>query len=132
MTALSAFVATTAMGVFANLPFALAPGMGLNAYFTYSVVGFMGANKANIDWKTAITAVFVEGLFFFVLSVTGARTMLAKAIPKTVKLATTGGKWDMREVQIQGSMLVSSRAQCKGPGAPGGLKEHSGGAHPPT
>jgi AGZA family xanthine/uracil permease-like MFS transporter len=47
------------MGVFANLPFALAPGMGLNAYFTYDVVGWRGTGA--ISWETAITAVFIEG-----------------------------------------------------------------------
>lgn len=59
VTALSSCVACCLMGVFANLPFALAPGMGLNAYFTYDVVGWRGTGA--ISWETAITAVFIEG-----------------------------------------------------------------------
>ena len=55
-------MATFLVGVGANLPFALAPGMGLNAYFTYDVVGFRGGGS--VAWKTAITAVFIEGILF--------------------------------------------------------------------
>ena len=62
-TCLSAGVATVFMGVFANLPFALASGMGLNAYFAFSVVLGM-----NISWEVALTAVFVEGIIFIFLT----------------------------------------------------------------
>ncbi|KAI7823124.1 permease family-domain-containing protein [Kickxella alabastrina] len=59
------------MGVFANLPIALAPGMGLNAYFAYTVVGFHGSGK--VSYRNALSAVFIEGIIFFVLSVIGLR-----------------------------------------------------------
>ena len=88
-TALSSFIACLGMGLGANLPFALAPGMGLNAYFAYDVVGFRGTGK--IKWQTAMAAIFIEGLVFMVLAVTGVRTKIAKAIPKSVQIATTGG-----------------------------------------
>lgn len=88
-TALSSFIACVAMGFGANLPFALAPGMGLNAYFTYDVVGYHGTGK--VKWQTAMAAIFIEGLLFVVLAVTGLRTKLAKAIPESVRIATTGG-----------------------------------------
>eukprot|EP00793_Prasinoderma_coloniale_P006837 PRCOL_00001668-RA len=88
-TALSSFVACVAMGFGANLPFALAPGMGLNAYFTYDVVGYRGTGS--VKWQTAMAAIFIEGLLFVVLAVTGLRVKLAKAIPESVRIATTGG-----------------------------------------
>lgn len=65
-TAASASIACILMGMFANLPFALAPGLGLNAYFAYQVVGFHGSGK--IPYKTALVAVLIEGLVFMVLS----------------------------------------------------------------
>ena len=74
------------MGIFANLPFALASGMGLNAYFAYTVVGQMG-----ISWKVALTAVFVEGIIFIILSLFKVREAVVNAIPKNMKLAVTGG-----------------------------------------
>jgi adenine/guanine/hypoxanthine permease len=85
-TALAAAVATLLMGVYANFPFALAPGMGLNAYFTYGVVKGMG-----VDWRVALTAVFLEGLIFLGLSFGGVRTAILRAIPLSIKLATTAG-----------------------------------------
>jgi adenine/guanine/hypoxanthine permease len=74
------------MALLANLPIALAPGMGMNAYFTYSVVGFRGTG--NVAWNSAVTAVLIEGAIFLVLAVTGARTFLARLIPEPVRLAT--------------------------------------------
>jgi xanthine/uracil/vitamin C permease (AzgA family) len=68
-TAVSSFLACMMMGMFANLPFALAPGMGLNAYFTYDVVGFKGSG--DVKWNTAMTAIFIEGFIFLFLTVTG-------------------------------------------------------------
>ena len=62
-TALGAAIATIIMGVYANYPFVLAPGMGLNAYFTFGVVQGLG-----VPWQVALTAVFVEGLIFLALS----------------------------------------------------------------
>ncbi|MBF5044803.1 NCS2 family permease [Aggregicoccus sp. 17bor-14] len=85
-TALGAAFGTLLMGLYANFPFALAPGMGLNAYFTYGVVLGMG-----VSWRTALTAVFVEGLLFIVLAYAGIRTALIRAIPLPIKLATTAG-----------------------------------------
>ena len=85
-TALAAAVATFVMGIWANLPFALAPGMGLNAYFTYGVVHGLG-----VSWQVALTAVFVEGLLFLLLAVSGARSALMRAIPGSIKIATMSG-----------------------------------------
>ncbi|HEX7072064.1 MAG TPA: NCS2 family permease [Rhodothermales bacterium] len=85
-TAISAAIATFIMGVWAHYPFALAPGMGLNAYFTYGVVLEMG-----VSWQTALAAVFVEGALFFALSIGGIRAAVLNAIPLTLKNATTAG-----------------------------------------
>ena len=85
-TCLSAALACILMGIFANLPFALASGMGLNAYFAYSVVIGKG-----ISWQVALTAVFVEGIIFIVLSLFKVREAVVNAIPKNMKLAVTGG-----------------------------------------
>ncbi|MCV6609249.1 MAG: NCS2 family permease [Amphritea sp.] len=85
-TALAAAVATLIMGIFANFPFALAPGMGLNAYFTFGVVKGMG-----VDWQIALVAVFIEGLIFMALAMTGVRTKLINAIPHCIKIATMTG-----------------------------------------
>lgn len=85
-TALSAFVGTLLMAIFANYPFALAPGMGLNAYFAYTVVIDMG-----YSWETALTAVFVEGIIFILLSLTNIRTAIFNSIPMTLKTAVSVG-----------------------------------------
>jgi len=77
------------MGLFANLPVALAPGVGLIAYFTYSVVGFHGSG--GVPYEVALTATFVEGFIFFGLALFGMRQWLARAIPKSIKLATGVG-----------------------------------------
>ncbi|KAL1955329.1 hypothetical protein VTO42DRAFT_8669 [Malbranchea cinnamomea] len=77
------------MGLFANMPIALAPGMGLNAYFAYNVVGYHGTG--NVSYQLALTAVFVEGFVFVALSLIGMRQWLARAIPKSIKLATSVG-----------------------------------------
>lgn len=79
-TAISAFIGTLAMAFLANYPFALAPGLGLNAYFAYTVCGSMG-----YSWQFALLAVFVEGLIFIVLSVTSVREAIFNAIPTTLK-----------------------------------------------
>ena len=85
-TAVASFVACIIMGLWANLPFALAPGMGLNAYFLYTVCFGMG-----VPWEIALAAVFVEGLLFVGLSYAGARTAMINAIPKDLKIATMAG-----------------------------------------
>lgn len=77
------------MGVFANMPIALAPGMGLNAYFTYQVVGKHG--QGPVSYQLALTAVFVEGLIFVLLSILGLRQWLARAIPSSLKIASGAG-----------------------------------------
>ena len=85
-TAVASFIACIIMGLWANLPFALAPGMGLNAYFLYTVCFGMG-----VPWDIALAAVFVEGLLFVGLSYAGASTAMINAIPKDLKLATMAG-----------------------------------------
>lgn len=85
-TALAALVGTLCMALFANYPFALAPGMGLNAYFAYTVVIGMG-----YSWQTALTAVFIEGIIFIILSVTNVREAIFNAIPANLKVAVSVG-----------------------------------------
>lgn len=85
-TAFSAVLATLLMAFLANYPFALAPGMGLNAYFTYSVVFGMG-----YTWQTALGAVFISGILFLLLSVSGIREKIIDAVPATLKSAIGAG-----------------------------------------
>ena len=85
-TALAACIATLVMAFTANLPIALAPGMGLNAFFAFTVVLGMG-----ISWKTALTAVFLEGILFGVLSFFNVREAIIKAIPSNLKKAVAAG-----------------------------------------
>jgi AGZA family xanthine/uracil permease-like MFS transporter len=89
VTALTSGIACLLMGVCANLPFALAPGMGMNAYFTYGVVGFRGSGA--VSYTNALGAVFVEGIIFMLLSLSGFRKSVATFLPKPVVIATTGG-----------------------------------------
>jgi AGZA family xanthine/uracil permease-like MFS transporter len=88
-TAAIAALATFFMGLLANLPVALAPGMGLNAYFAYTVVGKHGTGL--VPFRIALTAIFVEGFVFFALAIFGLRQWLARAIPNSIKLATGAG-----------------------------------------
>lgn len=85
-TALASFIGTMLMALLANYPFALAPGMGLNAYFAYSVVIGMG-----YSWELALLAVFVEGIVFIILSLTNVREAIFNAIPMTLKSAVSVG-----------------------------------------
>ena len=85
-TSLSAFIGTALMALLANYPFALAPGMGLNAYFAYTVVLKMG-----YTWQMALMAVFAEGIIFIILSLTNIREALFNAIPTTLKSAVSVG-----------------------------------------
>lgn len=91
VTATAAIAALTSfcMGLFANMPLGLAPGMGLNAYFAYTVVGFHGSGM--VPYEVALTAVFVEGFVFVGLTILGIRQWLARAIPASIKLATGVG-----------------------------------------
>ncbi|KAL2862410.1 NCS2 family permease [Aspergillus lucknowensis] len=88
-TAAIAAIASFFLGLLANLPVALAPGMGLNAYFAYTVVGHHGTGL--IPYSLAVTAVFVEGWVFLGLTLLGIRQWLARAIPASIKLATGAG-----------------------------------------
>lgn len=85
-TALAAAIGCFCMAFLANYPFALAPGLGLNAYFAYTVCGEMG-----YDWRIALLAVFVEGIIFIVLSVTNAREAIFNAIPMQLKRGVSVG-----------------------------------------
>lgn len=86
VTAISAAFGSAVMGLVARYPFAQAPGMGLNAFFTYTVVLGMG-----LPWQTALGAVFISGVLFVLLSMMGARQAIVQAIPLSLKLAITGG-----------------------------------------
>ncbi|WIA38688.1 hypothetical protein OEZ86_001993 [Tetradesmus obliquus] len=88
-TAASSLMACFLMGAIANLPLAVAPGMGINAYFTYSVVGFYGTGM--ITYQQALAAVFIEGWIFILISLTGVRGKLVSLVPKSIMLATAGG-----------------------------------------
>lgn len=85
-TALAAAISTLFMGLYANYPFALAPGMGLNAFFAYVMVGKMG-----IPWQTALGAVFLSGIIAVIVTLTGLRELLIKAIPLPLKHAVGAG-----------------------------------------
>lgn len=85
-TCVAAAVGSAVMGLWANYPIALAPGMGLNAYFTYSVVLGMGQS-----WQVALGAVFISGVLFLLLSVLRVRETIINAIPHSLKLAISAG-----------------------------------------
>ncbi|KAJ3572896.1 hypothetical protein NPX13_g4897 [Xylaria arbuscula] len=88
-TAAIAAISSFCMGLFANLPVSLAPGLGLNAYFAYNVVGYHGSG--NTPYSVALTATFAEGFIFFALALFGLRQWLARSIPRSIKLATSVG-----------------------------------------
>ena len=85
-TCLAAAIGCLVMGLIANYPIALAPGMGLNAYFTYSVCLGM-----HVHWQTALAAVFVSGFIFVLISFLKVREAIVNAIPMSLKLAIGGG-----------------------------------------
>lgn len=85
-TCISAVVATLVMALYAKLPFALAPGMGLNAFFAYTVVLTMG-----YSWQFALTAVLIEGVIFILLTITGLRQYIVNAIPLILRRAISPG-----------------------------------------
>lgn len=85
-TCVASAFATLVMGLYANLPVALAPGMGLNAYFAFTVVPALGG-----DWRLALGCVFLSGILFVIVSITPAREWLINAIPKSLKLAIAAG-----------------------------------------
>lgn len=88
-TATISAISSFAMGLFANMPIALAPGMGINAYFSYQVVGFHGAGS--VSYQLALTAVFIEGLIFVGLTLLGIRQWLARSLPASLKIAGGAG-----------------------------------------
>ena len=85
-TALSSFIAIVIMALYANLPIALAPGMGLNAFFAYTVVTQMG-----YSWEMALTAVFIEGIIFILLTFFKVREAIIDSIPMNLKHAISVG-----------------------------------------
>ena len=85
-TIIASIIAILIMGLYANLPFALAPGMGLNAFFTYTVVMTMGKS-----WEFALVAVFIEGIVFIILSIFNVREAIFNAIPRSLKTAVSVG-----------------------------------------
>lgn len=109
-TAVASFIGTMLMAIFANYPFALAPGMGLNAYFAYTVVLQYG-----YSWEIALAAVFIEGILFILLSCFNVREAIFNAIPLTLKHAVSVGiglfiafiGLQNAKIVIGGSTLVS-------------------------
>jgi len=85
-TCMAAMIGTLIMGLYANYPIALAPGMGLNAYFAYTVVLTLG-----YSWQTALGAVFISGVLFICLSLLKVRQYLINSVPRTLKLAISAG-----------------------------------------
>jgi len=85
-TAISSAIASLLMGVVSNYPFAMAPGMGLNAFFAFSIVKGLG-----ISWRVALTAVLLEGLLTIALTVSNVRTYVVNAVPECLKQATAAG-----------------------------------------
>ena len=101
-TALAAAIATAIMGFYAKLPFGLAPGMGINAYFAFTVVLGIG-----VSWRAALGAVFIEGLIFILLTVSGLRAKIIAIIPDCIKQATTAGiGLFIAYIALQGAGLI--------------------------
>lgn len=85
-TAIASMVGCFLTGILANLPIALAPGTGMNAYFAYSVIGFRGTG--DVSYQAAVTAVAIEGVVFFLMAISGLRYWLIKLVPEPVRVAT--------------------------------------------
>ena len=101
-TALASFIGSMAMALLANYPFALAPGMGINAYMAFTVCGSMG-----YSWEIALLAVFIEGLIFIVLSLTNVREAIFNAIPLGLKKGVSAGiGLFIAFIGLQGANLV--------------------------
>ena len=96
-TCLTGALGSILMGAFARYPIALAPGMGLNAYFTYSVVKGMG-----IDWRVALGAVFLSGVAFVILTAIGVRQLIVNAIPRELYAAVAAGVAKVRGRSVVG------------------------------
>ncbi len=118
VTALSAAAATLVMALGANLPLALAPGMGINAFFAFSICLGMG-----VAWKSALGLVFVNGVIFLALSITGVREKIVQAIPHELKLAITCGiGLFIAFIGLKnGGIIVGNQATLVGPGELGAM-----------
>ena len=90
-TCIASAFATFLMAVMANYPIALAPGMGLNAFFTFGVVLTMKVNGAPVTWQMALAAVFVDGVIFAILTLTNIREAIMNTIPKSLKIGISAG-----------------------------------------
>ena len=104
-TALGGGLVTIAMGLFVNYPIALAPGVGLLAFYSFTVVLGMG-----VSWQTALGAVFISGLVFLVLTLTSIRQMIVEGIPASMKIAITVGIGlfiSIIGLKLSGSMAIS-------------------------
>jgi AGZA family xanthine/uracil permease-like MFS transporter len=102
-TCLAAALGSALMGLYANFPIALAPGMGLNAYFTYSVVKGM-----SIPWQTALAAVFASGLLFLIISITPLRRWIIDSLSQSQKLAISVGiGFFLAVIGLQGAGLIA-------------------------
>src|SRR3981081_4903190 len=106
-TCISAAAATLVMGLYANYPIALAPGMSLNAYFTYSVCIAM-----HVPWRTALAVVFCSGVLFLVLTVTRVRAQIVNGMPDCLKHSTAAGNLKLPR------RLLLSAAHPPSPAAP--------------
>ncbi|MBQ7221413.1 MAG: NCS2 family permease [Synergistaceae bacterium] len=91
VTCLASALGTFLMALFANYPIALAPGMGLNAFFAFAVVLNMKINGAPVTWQMALAAVFIEGAIFAVLTLTSIREAIMNSIPKSLKIGISAG-----------------------------------------
>lgn len=91
VTCLASALGTFLMALFANYPIALAPGMGLNAFFAFGVVLTMKINGAPVTWQSALAAVFIEGAIFAVLTLTNIREAIMNSIPKSLKIGISAG-----------------------------------------
>jgi AGZA family xanthine/uracil permease-like MFS transporter len=113
VTAITAAVATTLMALFTNYPIALAPGMGINAFFTFTICGTL-----HVPWQQALGMVFVNGFIFLLLSVTGVREKIIAAIPLGLKIAVTCGVGlFIAFIGLQdGGIIVREPATIVGPG----------------
>lgn len=101
-TALAAAFATLAMALIANLPIGLAPGMGLNAFFTFTLVSGMG-----LTWEKALAAVFVSGIIYLIISLAGIRKKIVNAIPQSLKYAVGAGiGFFIAFVGLQGAGII--------------------------
>lgn len=101
-TCIAAAIATLIMGLYAKYPIALAPGMGLNAFFAFSVVGAMG-----FTWQQALAAVFISGILALIISILPIRAWLVNSIPASLKMATSAGiGFFLAIIALQGAGLV--------------------------